>query len=192
MDERLYRTLVAVAVVLTAAWVGWSIYDGFLRQRAPGELAWHAGNRYFEDGDYAKALKAYEEALGENPDFVHALRGRARALMQLERYEEALAAFDEAIRREPGFAATWANRGILQDRMGRHRAAIADYERALALDPTLNEGPSWLTRFLRLQPERPPGIGDRARYLRAQLALPPSQRLLRVPELDAAQRPYKK
>ncbi len=192
MDERLYRTLVRVAVILTVAWVGWSVYDSFLRDRAPGELAYHAGNRHFEDGRWEAALRAYDEALAANPDFIHALRGRARSLMQLGRHEEALAAFDEAIRREPGFAATWANRGILHDRMGHYEAAIADYERALALDPSLNDGPNWLTRFLRLQPRRPPGIGDRARYLRAQLALPPAERVLRVPELDAAQRPYKK
>jgi len=51
-------------------------------------------------------------------------------------------------------------------------------------------GPDWLTRLLRNQPHQPPGIAERARYLKEQLALPPSERLLRVPELDEAQRPY--
>jgi hypothetical protein len=54
------------------------------------------------------------------------------------------------------------------------------------------EGPNWLTRFLRLQPEKPPSVVDRAAYLRQELAKPESERLLRVPEEDAKQRSYKK
>jgi hypothetical protein len=62
--------------------------------------------------------------------------------------------------------------------------------RALELDPELAEGPHWLTRFLRNQPEAPPTIADRARYLRAELAKPEAERVLRVPQIDAQQRPY--
>lgn len=49
-----------------------------------------------------------------------------------------------------------------------------------------------LTRFFRLQPEKPPTIADRAQYLREQLAKPPSEQLLRQPELDDKQHPYQK
>ncbi len=190
MHDPAYRTLVALAAALTVAWGAWAAYDGFLREVPPGTYSYHAGNRAFEDGDYERALREYEAALRADPGNIHALRGRARALLQLGRHAEALAAFDEAIRRDPSTGATYANRGILLDRMGRHREALADYERALELDPRLAEGPDWLTRFLRNQAERPPTIADRARYLREQLALPEERRLLRVPELDAGQRPY--
>jgi tetratricopeptide (TPR) repeat protein len=74
--------------------------------------------------------------------------------------------------------------------MGRHEEALADYMRALELDPELADGPHWLTRFLRNQPEAPPTIADRAAYLRAELAKPEAERVLRIPELDAQQRPY--
>lgn len=191
MDRRLYRFLMGAAIAMTAAWVGWSFYDSFFGDKAPGDLAYHAANRLFEDGEYARALADYETALKKNPRHLYALRGKARTLMQLERYEESLAAFDEAVQRDPDFGATYANRGILYDRMGRYRAAIADYEHALHLDQELADGPNWLTRFLRLQPEKPPTIADRAAYLRAQLAKPVDERVLRVPELDEQQRPYK-
>ena len=76
--------------------------------------------------------------------------------------------------------------------MGSCPQAIADYETALALDPSLDDGPHWLTRFLRNQPQRPPGIEERAACLRSELARPEAERLLRVSELDAAQRPCKR
>ena len=88
------------------------------------------------------------------------------------------------------FGAAYANRGILNDRNGNYEAAIADYEKAAAMEAELNEGPAWLIRFLRNQPQQQATILERAQYLRAQLELPEDQRLLRVPELDARQRAY--
>lgn len=189
-DRALYRFLKWTAIVMALGWLGWSLYDGMLRERAPGDLEYLDANTLFKDGYYERALAKYEEALREAPGHFAALRGKARALLQLGRFEDALATYAEVIRRRPDFAPAYANRGILFDRMGRYREALADYEHALALDPELAEGPNWLTRFLRLQPDKPPTIDARARYLRAQLALPEDQRLLRVPEIDAKQRPY--
>lgn len=191
MDDRLYRTLMIVAIVLTVGWVGWSFYDGFLAEREPGDAEYMAANTLFEDQRYERALAEYEAALQADPGHIHALRGKARSLLKLGRHHEALAVFDEAIARAPDFAATYANRGILYDQMGEHRKALADYEQALALDPELAEGPNWITRFLRLQPERPPTIDARAAYLRQELQKPASERVLRVPEVDEEQRPYK-
>lgn len=191
MDDRLYRFLTATAVVLTLAWLGWSVYDSYFAARGPGDADYIAANKLFEDGRYARAVAAYDDALAEAPDHVHAMRGKARALLQMQRYSAALAAFNRAIARAPDFGATYANRGILYDRMGRYQRALADYEKALRLNRELAEGPNWLTRFLRLQPEPPPTIADRADYLRRQLAKPESERLLEVPEEDAKQRPYK-
>jgi len=191
MDNRLYRYLMLTAIVLTVAWLGWTVYDTFVRTVSPGDHGYHAANKLFEDGHYERALTEYNAALAEAPDHVHALRGKARTLMQLGEHEQALQAFNVAIAREPGFAPSYANRGILYDRMGLYEKAIADYERALQLDIGLAKGPGWLTRFLRLQPQKPPTIADRAAYLREQLARPESERTLRMPEVDEQQRPYK-
>jgi tetratricopeptide (TPR) repeat protein len=201
MDDRLTRALKVVAVVLAVAFVGWAVYDKFFGSVAPGDMAYHAGNRAFEDGNYQRAAEEYRAALQEHPDHVHALRGLARSLHLAGQHDEALVLYDEAIARTPeqpedegervALAATYANRGILLDTMGRHEEALADYTRALQADRETAKGPHWLTRFLRNQPEAPPTIADRAAYLRAELAKPESERVLRVPELDAQQRPYK-
>lgn len=192
MDDPVYKILKFTAIVIGAVFLGWMIWGGLLQEQVPGEKAYEAANRYFEDGYYERAFEHYEEALQENPQLLPAMRGQARSLMQMGKNAEALAIFDEVIYREPNFAPSYANRGILHDRMGQYEKAIADYEKALQLDPEMVEGPNWLTRFLRLQVDKPPTIADRAAYLRQELAKPESERLLRVPDEDAKQRSYKK
>jgi len=191
MDDPLYRTLKALAIGLGLLWLGWMVYEGLAREHVPGEKAYEAANRYFEDGQYDRAINEYDQALEENHELLPALRGKARSLIQLKRYDEALALFNQAIEQAPDFAPTYANRGILHDRMGRYKEALRDYEKALELMPELADGPNWMTRFLRLQPEKPPTIDDRARYLKEQLALPEEERKLRDPEQDEQQRSYK-
>ena len=136
MDKGLYRFLVVTAIVLTLAWIGWSYYDSKIAPRNPGDPAYLAANKLFEDGDYQRALDKYDEALNETPNHIHAMRGRARSRMQLGQSTRALAEFNTAIALEPDFGPTYANRGILHDRQGRYGKAIADYERALELEPT--------------------------------------------------------
>jgi len=191
MDEKLYRTLVRVAIAITLAWVGWSIYDGFLVEGVPGAHSVQAAAKHLEDGRNEDALREYESQLKDNPDNIYALRGKAQALMQMGSNDLALNTYNEAINREQAFGVTYANRGILRDRMGDHEGALTDYETALKLAPKTADGPGLLTRFLRKQSDKPPTIAERANYLREQLAKPESERLLRLPEQDAQQRPYK-
>ena len=198
--DRVTRTLKAIAVAMVVGFVGWAVYDNFVGSVAPGDMAYHAGNQAFEDGLYERAADEYRAALQESPDHVYALHGLARSLHLAGQHDEALVLYDEAVARTPeqpedegeraALAATYANRGILLDTIGRHEEALADYTTALEIDREIAKGPHWLTRFLRNQPEAPPTIADRAAYLRAELAKPESERLLRVPEIDAQQRPY--
>ena len=111
--------------------------------------------------------------------------------MLLEQYDEALGVFNKVIEQEPEFSASYANRGILHDRMQNYTAAIADYEKAIQLDPEIADGPSWITRFLRNQAEKPPTILDRMKYLQVEMSKPEDQRVLQLPNKDEKQRPYK-
>lgn len=190
MDKRLYRFLKYTAIVMVLGWIGWSIHDGFVKPRDADAVAAAAAHRAFADGHYQKAHDGYAELLRDDPGNLDARRGLARTLLQMERYEEALVQFNQAIAADPDFGATHANRGILHDRMGHYERALADYRRAIELDPEVAEGPGWLTRFLRNQPEVPT-VGARADYLAAELAKPPGQRHLRDPDEDAEQRSYR-
>jgi tetratricopeptide (TPR) repeat protein len=191
VDKALYPFLKWTAIVLGCGFLGWAFYDSFVAERGPGDTVFLDAETLFEDGFYERALEKYEEALREQPDHYDALRGRATSLGQLGRFSEALRDYTEVLARDPEDAGVYANRGIVYDRMGEHEKAAEDYEHALTLDPRLAEGPHWLIRFLRLQPDKPPTIADRARYIRQQLAKPPGERVLKLPEIDAAQRAYK-
>lgn len=191
MDDPVYRLLRNIAIVLTLAWVGWSAWDSFYGEKPPGSIEYQAGERFFEDERYTEAIQEFDKVLSIDPSNTRAISGKARSLMQMGKDKNALELFNEAIAQDPEFAANYANRGILHDRMGHYELAIRDYEKAISLDPEITEGPNWLTRFLRLQADKPPTIADRARYLREQLAKPESERVLRIPEQDAKQRSYK-
>ena len=190
MNERRYQLLKATAIAMAIAWVAWSVYD-FMRAKAPGDFAYHAASNYFADGDYARALQEYQTALQENPEHFAAQRGMAETLILLEREPEAIALYQDLLKLDVNNASAYANMGIAYDRLGRHEQALQNYQKALSIDPELVDGPGWLTRFFRNQYEKPPGIAERAEYLRQQLALPEDQRILRWPDQDDAQQPYK-
>lgn len=191
MENTQYKVLIKIALGLTIAWIAWSLYDGAFKEMSDGESHYHAANKYFEDGRYDDALDSYRNSIAENPQLIHANRGIARSLLLLERYDEALNVFNKVIEQEPEFSASYANRGILHDHMQNYTAAIADYEKAIKLDPEIADGPTWITRFLRNQAEKPPTILDRMNYLQAEMSKPEDQRVLQLPEKDEEQRPYK-
>lgn len=189
MTPQLNRFLTVLAIVGAALWLGYEGYRHFL-VREPGDAAYFAGNRMFDDGYYERALNSYEAALAEAPKHLPAMRGLANSLIQLKRYEAAIAVMDRAIAIDPDFGGHYAIRGIAEDHLGRTEQAMADYETSLRLDKELAEGMHWLDRLLYNVQEKPPTVADRLRYLKAEMQKPEDERLLRVPEVDAAQRPY--
>jgi len=171
--------------------IGWIAIQALRSDPPPGQVAVLAGDRAFADANYDRALKNYREALKADPDHIEALRGKARSLLQKERYDEAVMHFDIAIEREPEFPGTYANRGIALDRMGEYELALKDYEYALHLNPSVADGPGWITRLLHMDAAGPPTVEDRANYLRQQLALPEEERVLRVADEEGAARTYR-
>jgi tetratricopeptide (TPR) repeat protein len=189
-NNHVYRTLKWVAIGLAILVLGSEMYRHFASFE-PGEIAYVDANSSFKDGSYDKALELYREALKEKPDFAPALRGLANTYVQLKQYDKALAAIDRAIAAKPDFAGYYAIRGIIYDHQGQYDKAVADYEKAVA-EPAVTDGMHWLDRLLHNVQDTPPTVADRLRYLKQQLSLPPDQRLLKVPEIDARQRPYER
>lgn len=194
------------AVVLSAAGLAlvvlWSLLKPYLFDAPPGDYEVRQGDILLTDGKYDSALERFEAALAVSPDHRGALMGKGIAFLQSGRPAQAEAVFTHLIDMLPRTLAAddatgrgvlsgaYANRGILHDRLGRYEAALADYEQALAIDPEAVEGPGLLHRIL-YGNARPAAVRQRAAYLQRQLALPESERVMRVPELDERQRMYK-
>ncbi len=191
ITESGYQKLKVVAFVAILMPLGYMVYEGFGEAREPGDMQAVAGDRAFQDRDFESALSEYKAALEHDPEHGHALLGKANALVQLQRVDDAIAAYDRYIAEiDDEFAGVYANRGIAFDHIGEHELALQDYRKAQALDEAVDDGPGWLTRFLHMDTDGQPTVGDRADYLEHQLALPEEERKLADPERDGEQRSY--
>lgn len=189
MGKDKLTALLVLAIVLGAGAA--FVYGRIAGDSGPGDFEVRTGNYRLEDGLFDQAIAQFDEALDKNPEHTGALLGLGITYLQMGRLEEAVASFDRLLAVDPAMAVAYADRGIARDRLGRHEQALADYRAALELDAKLAKGPGWLWRFLRNVQEPPPTIRDRAEYLEAELAKPPEERLLRLPDKDAEQRMYK-
>jgi len=189
MSLQTHRLLTIVAILGAVLWFGYEAYRHFI-DRPPGDAEYFAANSLFKDGSFDRAVGSYEEALKIAPDHLPAMRGLANSLVQLKRYDEAIAVIERAMEIEPEFGGHYALRGIAYDHLGKHEQAMADYEKAIAMDDQIAGGMHWLDRLLYNVHEPPPTVADRLKYLKAEMAKPESERVLRIPEVDAAQRPY--
>lgn len=192
--------LAAVGFVILIAAV--AVVRPYLFEAPPGDYETRQGDILLTDHRWDAALERFDAALAIAPAHRGAWMGKAIAHLQAGRMAAAEAAFthiidelgpqlvdDDATGRAV-LAGAYANRGILYDREGRFAAALADYRQALAVDAAAVGGPGLLDRIL-YGNARPSTVAARATYIERQLALPESERLLRVPELDARQRMYK-
>ena len=202
MNPRVLRRFVVLCAIVTFAMFSlWAVIDYFTAS-LPGDYEVRQGDILLTDKKYDQALERFDAALKVSPNHRGALIGRAITFLQSGRDDEAEVEFTyliDYLTRTLGaddptgrgvLAGAYANRGILYDRGNRPEQALADYRRALRIDPGAVEGPGLAHRII-YGNSRPATVKDRAVYLEQQLALPESERLLRIPELDERQRAYK-
>ncbi|MCP5366451.1 MAG: tetratricopeptide repeat protein [Hyphomicrobiales bacterium] len=196
--SRFIKLMALATFIMFTFWMGWR----YLSPGEPGDYHVREGDIRLSSGEYGHALESFDAALAEAPDHRGALIGKAIALMHMDRPAEAEAVWTHAIDHltrtlkaddatgRGALAAAHANRGILRDRLERHEEALADYLAALRVDAGAVEGPGMIDKILHNQPQWST-VAKRAMYLQEQFKLPPEQRVLRVPEVDATQRMVK-
>jgi tetratricopeptide (TPR) repeat protein len=86
-------------------------------------------------GQFAKALEGFEEALAADGAHAAAWVGKGDTLISLDRAPEALACFDKALARTPRDPGLWIRKGDALESVGRAEDALACYDRALELHP---------------------------------------------------------
>jgi len=164
--DKMYRFIRFFGIGMIFISLAWAVFKSSTPSQQRPAFAKAIG--LYTDGKFEEALKFYNTAVLENPNFVHAKRGRARTLMQLGQYQQALDAFNEVLNLDPKSAVSFANRGILEDRMGLYDLAIEDYGKAIKMDPQLGKGLDWFTRFLQNRKEEGQNLSERLKSLRSQ------------------------
>lgn len=91
----------------------------------------HAGNAYFANQNYFKAIDAYKAALKKNPQFFEALYNLGNAHHKLGQFEEALNAYLEFLKVHPTFPLAHLNLGNVLKDMERLDEAILAYQKAI-------------------------------------------------------------
>ena len=202
MNRRVLKRFIILCAVGTLVmftiWTGTTV---FLNEE-PGDYYTREGDIRLGDKKYDEAIIAFNKALEEQPNHRGAVMGRALAFIQMGKNKEANSELTHLIKfleknLEPddttgrgALAAAYANRGIVKDRQENYKAAFDDYVMALKTDQGILDGPSLFDKIL-YGTSKPSTIRDRAIYIHKQLQLPPGERLLKVPEIDAKQRMYK-
>lgn len=195
---RFVKYLAITTFVMFTFWAGWQ----YLAPDQSGDYYVRQGDIRLSSGEFDAALESFDKALAEQANHRGALMGRAIVFMQSDRPVEAEAEFtylieyltktlsDDDPTGRGALAAAYANRGILHDRLGRHEQALADYIKSMKVDYDTVEGPGVIDKIL-YNVDKWSSVRERAQYLYEQFKLPPDQRVLRMPELDAQQRMMK-
>ena len=202
MNPRVLRRFIKIAGIATFAMFSiWAVAQMYFNE-LPGDYYTREGDIRLSEGAFEEAMKSFNRALRDMPNHRGALMGRALVFIQTKRHEEAVAELTHLIGylkksldlRDPTgqavLAAAYANRGIVHDRIGKYEKALADYIKALETDQGPLSGPGLVDKIIYGTP-KPSTVRNRAIYLKEQLALPESERLLRAPHIDKKQRMYK-
>ena len=130
--------MVLAAPVLSAADEAEQKQAALEKQSMALELA-AMGEAAHRQGQYAKALKYYNESLASGAlpkgDRAGILSNRGSALKALDKTDRALADFDQAIKMNPSLFIAYNNRGQIYFDRGQMEKALTDYGKAIQLKP---------------------------------------------------------
>jgi len=122
--------IVLVIVVATSLWFAGPVTNTAI-------AANNQGFAYNNEGEYHKALVAFNKAIELDPNFAPAFNNRGWAYIELKQYEEGIADCTKAIELDPSLALAYNNRGWAYILLGQYEQGIADCTKAIELDPNL-------------------------------------------------------
>jgi tetratricopeptide (TPR) repeat protein len=95
------------------------------------------GMAYKQQGNYDRALAAFNKALQLDPRLTAGYIKRGNLYLDRNDLDRAIADYSAAIRIDPQNAAPYMNRGLAYTKQGAYEAVIADCSEAVRLDPKL-------------------------------------------------------
>jgi len=106
------------------------------RAQPSNSMAWYSlGVVYRKQGETAKAIEAYQQALRIDPQHADAWNNLGVAYRKQGETAKAIEAYQQALRIDPQHADAWNNLGVAYRKQGETAKAIEAYQQALRIDP---------------------------------------------------------
>ena len=120
-------------------------YDGnvLYRVASPNNLGWKA----FEDNDYDKAIRRFEQAIKADSKLEIAHYNLGCAYLKMKKYTGAVDAFDKAVDLDPRFKEAHYNLSLARFRINTLQQAKQAVEKALSIDPNYQLAQELLTEI---------------------------------------------
>lgn len=93
------------------------------------------GDRYYNSGQYAKAVESYSAAIDMQPKSAQFYYERGRAYGALREFSKALSDFDKAIELDPKFAVAYNGRGHIYSYLEEYDKEVFACSKAIELEP---------------------------------------------------------
>lgn len=124
---RTTTVLVALMFFTTAAYAAGS--SSKPASKRPSVVAYNAGVKLMQNGEYAEAQAQFEKALSKNANMAEAYNNLGYSLRKQgpQNYEEALRHYDRAIELKRDLAEAYMYRGVLHMLMGNEDKALEDH-----------------------------------------------------------------
>ncbi len=90
---------------------------------------------YLSSGQFPAALENCSNALAKNPDYVPALYGRARALMEMDSLTQALAGLEKVLEANPAHQDALLTAGVVAAKLNKDEQARKYFRQYLELNP---------------------------------------------------------
>ena len=84
------------------------------------------------DGDYARAVEKFSQAIAQDSKNAKALLYRAQTYVQMREHELAIKDFREVLRLDPTDARAWHGQGVARAELGLYPSAVDSFDRALS------------------------------------------------------------
>ena len=93
------------------------------------------GRKYFNNGEYQKAIEYYNKILELDVNYSDAYNNRGLAYDNLGEHLKAIEDHNKSIELDPNASDAYYNRGITYANLGKNLKAIEDYTEAIRIDP---------------------------------------------------------